>query len=111
MLYNIVLCIWSQSLHLLFLHQIATEKALSLEEVREEASVILEEMSQKLQMGFIRLMAYMLSKVLKRIFTGIHVNTEGLNAVRNQPIQLCITHVVQPVCNVQLLSHIQIQHV
>ncbi|XP_040016371.2 dihydroxyacetone phosphate acyltransferase isoform X1 [Gasterosteus aculeatus] len=76
--------------------EIATEKALSLEEVREEASVILEEMSQKLQMGFIRLMAYMLSKVLKRIFTGIHVNTEGLNAlkqaVQESPVILLPNH-------------------
>uniref|UniRef100_G3PJK5 Glyceronephosphate O-acyltransferase 2 n=1 Tax=Gasterosteus aculeatus aculeatus TaxID=481459 RepID=G3PJK5_GASAC len=75
---------------------IATEKALSLEEVREEASVILEEMSQKLQMGFIRLMAYMLSKVLKRILTGIHVNTEGLNAlkqaVQESPVILLPNH-------------------
>ncbi|KAL6095701.1 gnpat [Pungitius sinensis] len=66
--------------------EIATEKGLSLEEVRGEASVILEEMSLKLQMGFIRLMAYILSKVLKRILTGIHVNTEGLNALK-QAIQ------------------------
>ncbi|XP_037305583.2 dihydroxyacetone phosphate acyltransferase-like [Pungitius pungitius] len=66
--------------------EIATEKGSSLEEVREEASVILEEMSQKLQMGFIRLMAYILSKVFKRIFTGIYVNTEGLNALK-QAIQ------------------------
>ncbi|XP_062415568.1 dihydroxyacetone phosphate acyltransferase-like [Pungitius pungitius] len=68
------------------IQEIATEKGLSLEEVREEASVILEEMSQKLQMGFIRLLAYILSKVLKRILTGIHVNTEGLNALK-QAIQ------------------------
>ncbi|KAL6095703.1 gnpat [Pungitius sinensis] len=62
--------------------EVATEKGLSLEEVREEASVILEEMSQKLQMGFIRLMGYILSKVFKRILTGIYVNTEGLNALK-----------------------------
>ncbi|KAM8831772.1 dihydroxyacetone phosphate acyltransferase isoform 2-T2 [Spinachia spinachia] len=47
--------------------EIATEKGSSLEEVRQEASVILEEMSLRLQMGFIRLMAYVLSKLKQAI--------------------------------------------
>jgi len=62
--------------------QIAAETGCSLEEVREDASVILEEMSQNLQLGFIRLMGYVFSKVFKRLFTSINVNMEGLNAVR-----------------------------
>ena len=64
--------------------QIAMETGLSMEEVREEACGILEEMSQNLQLGFIRLMAYMLSKVFKRLFTGVFVNMEGLNTVRTK---------------------------
>lgn len=51
-------------------------------EVREDACGILEEMSQNLQLGFIRLMAYTLTKVFKRLFTSIYVNMEGLNMVR-----------------------------
>lgn len=64
--------------------QIATETGSSLEEVREEACGILEEMSQNLQLGPIRLMAYILTKVIKRLFTSIYVNMEGLNAVRTK---------------------------
>lgn len=62
--------------------QIAAETGLSVKEVREEARGILEEMSQNLQLGFIRLMAYTLCKVFKRIFKSIFVNMEGLNTVR-----------------------------
>lgn len=53
-----------------------------MEEVREDARTILEEMSQNLQLGFIRLMAYTLSKVFRRLFSHIFVNIEGLNMVR-----------------------------
>ncbi|XP_045916340.1 dihydroxyacetone phosphate acyltransferase isoform X1 [Micropterus dolomieu] len=66
--------------------EIAMETKSSVEEVREEACGILEEMSQNLQLGFIRLMAYTLTKVLKRLFTSINVNMEGLNALQ-QAIQ------------------------
>ncbi|XP_041815042.1 dihydroxyacetone phosphate acyltransferase isoform X2 [Chelmon rostratus] len=43
--------------------EIAAETGSSAEEVREEARGILEEMSQNLQLGFIRLMAYTLTKL------------------------------------------------
>lgn len=59
------------------------EMGSSVEEVREDACGILEEMSQNLQLGFIRLMAYTLTKVIKRLFTSVYVNMEGLNMVRN----------------------------
>lgn len=61
--------------------QISMETGSSVEEVREDARGILEEMSQNLQLGFIRLIAYVLSKVLKRLFSSVLVNMEGLNAV------------------------------
>lgn len=63
--------------------QVATETGLTVNEVREDARTILEEMSQNLQLGFIRLMAYTLSKVFKRLFSSIFVNMDGLNLVRN----------------------------
>lgn len=62
--------------------QIAVETGLSVDEVKEDARGILEEMSQNLQLSFIRLMAYVLSKVFKRLFSGVFVNVEGLNTVR-----------------------------
>lgn len=52
-----------------------------MDEVREDARGILEEMSQNLQLSFIRLMGYVLSKVFKRLFSSIFVNVEGLNMV------------------------------
>lgn len=67
----------------MFCPQIATETGLTVKEVREDARTILEEMSQNLQLGFIRLMAYTLSKVFKRLFSNIFVNMDGLNLVRN----------------------------
>lgn len=54
---------------------------MTVKEVREDARAILEEMSQNLQLGFIRLMAYTLSKVFKRLFSSIFVNLEGLTTV------------------------------
>lgn len=64
------------------LPQIAKETGLSVDEVKEDARSILEEMSQNLQLNFIRLMSYVLTKVFKRLFSGIFVNVEGLNSVR-----------------------------
>lgn len=66
--------------------QIAMETGSSVEELREDAQGILEEMSQNLQLGFIRLMAYVLSKVFKRLFSSVLVNMEGLNAVRTRSL-------------------------
>lgn len=57
------------------------ETGSTVQEVTEEACGILEEMSQNLQLGFIRLMGYTLTKVFKRLFTSIFVNMEGLNTV------------------------------
>ncbi|XP_037606301.1 dihydroxyacetone phosphate acyltransferase [Sebastes umbrosus] len=76
--------------------EIATETGSSLEEVREEACGILEEMSQNLQLGPIRLMAYILTKVIKRLFTSIYINMEGLNAlqqaIQENPVILMPNH-------------------
>lgn len=62
------------------------ETGSSVETVREEARNILEEMSQNLQLSFIRLMGYTLSKVFKRLFSSIFVNMEGLNRVRTKGV-------------------------
>ncbi|XP_020497679.2 dihydroxyacetone phosphate acyltransferase isoform X2 [Labrus bergylta] len=76
--------------------EIATEMGSSVEEVREEATGILEEMSQNLQLGFIRLMGYTVSKMSKRLFSSINVNMEGLNrlqqAIQEHPVILMPNH-------------------
>ncbi|XP_030577859.1 dihydroxyacetone phosphate acyltransferase [Archocentrus centrarchus] len=76
--------------------EIAMETGSSVEKVREEACGILEEMSQNLQLGFIRLMAYTVNKVFKRVFRSIYVNMEGLSmlqqAVQESPVILIPNH-------------------
>lgn len=56
--------------------------------MREAAAGILEEMSQNLQLGAIRLMSYTLSKVFKRLYSSIYVNMEGLNRVGTDHINI-----------------------
>ncbi|CAN9507364.1 unnamed protein product [Ophioblennius macclurei] len=83
-----------------FLRRVAAEVAMetgaTVEEVKGEASKILEEMSQNLQLGFIRLMGYVLSKVIKRIYRGVYVNADGLNAlqqaIQENPVILMPSH-------------------
>ncbi|XP_029281141.1 LOW QUALITY PROTEIN: dihydroxyacetone phosphate acyltransferase [Cottoperca gobio] len=76
--------------------EVAMETGSSVEEVREEVCGLLEEMSQNLQLGFIRLLGYMISKVFKRVFSGIFVNMEGLNAlqqaIQENPVILMPNH-------------------
>uniref|UniRef100_A0A665V1B1 Si:ch73-21k16.5 n=1 Tax=Echeneis naucrates TaxID=173247 RepID=A0A665V1B1_ECHNA len=76
--------------------EIAMETGSSLEEVREEAYGILDEISQNMQLGFIRLLGYTLTKVFKRLFTCIYVNMEGLNrlqqAIQETPVILMPNH-------------------
>uniref|UniRef100_A0A3B3X220 Phospholipid/glycerol acyltransferase domain-containing protein n=1 Tax=Poecilia mexicana TaxID=48701 RepID=A0A3B3X220_9TELE len=57
-------------------------------EVRDEACGIMREMSQNLQLRFIRLLGFVVRKVFKRIFSAIYVNMEGLQALQ-QATQEC----------------------
>ncbi|XP_047430409.1 dihydroxyacetone phosphate acyltransferase isoform X2 [Mugil cephalus] len=86
-----------ESQHLRYVaKEIATETGSSVEDVRREAGEILEEMSQNLQLGCIRLMGYVLSKVFKRLFRSILVNVDGLNALQQvsqeRPVILMPNH-------------------
>lgn len=76
--------------------EVAMESGETLEVVREQASGILEEMSQNLQLGFIRLLGFILTKVFKRLFRSIHVNQEGLDrlqqAIQETPVILMPNH-------------------
>lgn len=51
------------------------------EAVLEEASALLDEMSQNLQLGFIRLLGFAMSKIFKSVFSSINVNEDGLTWV------------------------------
>ncbi|XP_077365966.1 dihydroxyacetone phosphate acyltransferase [Festucalex cinctus] len=62
--------------------EVAMETGSSPELVRAQAVAILNEMSQKLQLGFVRLMGFMLSKVLKCIYSNIYVNMDALHMLR-----------------------------
>ena len=62
--------------------QIATETGSSVVEVREEARRLLGEITHNLQLSSVRVMAYTLSKLAKRLFSSIYVNMEGLSMVR-----------------------------
>lgn len=53
----------------------------AVDEVQEEASVILEEMAQRLQLSTVRFFAFTLSKVFKTLFRSICVNEEGIQRV------------------------------
>ncbi|XP_064847861.1 dihydroxyacetone phosphate acyltransferase isoform X2 [Oncorhynchus masou masou] len=76
--------------------EVAMETGESVDLVREEASGILDEMSQNLQLGFIRLLGFTLSKVFKRLFSHININQEGLNrlqqAIQEFPVILMPNH-------------------
>uniref|UniRef100_A0A3Q2P6Q2 Dihydroxyacetone phosphate acyltransferase-like n=1 Tax=Fundulus heteroclitus TaxID=8078 RepID=A0A3Q2P6Q2_FUNHE len=64
------------------IEEVAVETGSSVEEVRGEVRRTLGEMSQNLQLRFIRLMAFTFRKVFKRLFSAIYVNVEGLNALQ-----------------------------
>ncbi|KAM9782746.1 dihydroxyacetone phosphate acyltransferase [Neosynchiropus ocellatus] len=76
--------------------EIAAETSVSAEELKVSARGILEEMSQNLQLRCIRLMAFSLTKVIKRIFSNIYINMEGLSmlqqAIQESPVILMPNH-------------------
>lgn len=75
---------------------VAVETGSSEEEVRDKVCSILREMSQNLQMIFIRLMGFTIRKVFKRIFSAIYVNMDGLHmlqqATQEYPVILMPNH-------------------
>ncbi|KAI4890316.1 hypothetical protein NFI96_019576, partial [Prochilodus magdalenae] len=75
---------------------ISVESGEPLECVKEEAAGLLEEMAQNLQLSFIRLLGFSLSKIFKRLFRSIRVNEDGLarlrQAIQEQPVILMPNH-------------------
>ncbi|XP_043075932.1 dihydroxyacetone phosphate acyltransferase [Puntigrus tetrazona] len=93
MLKSIVL----QSDHLQYvIKQVSSESGDSTECVADEASVILDEMAHRLQLGTIRFFAFALSKAFKRLFRSVRVNEEGIQrlqqAVQEHPVVLLPSH-------------------
>ncbi|KPP59406.1 dihydroxyacetone phosphate acyltransferase-like, partial [Scleropages formosus] len=76
--------------------QMAKESKEPLDVIREEAAEILEEMSHNLQLGYIRFLSFILSKVFKRLFRRIVVNENGLQrlqqAIQETPVILMPNH-------------------
>ncbi|KAG1938404.1 dihydroxyacetone phosphate acyltransferase [Pimephales promelas] len=78
------------------IQEIVVESDEPREAVQEEASAILDEMSQNLQLGFIRLLGFAMTKVFKSVFSSIYVNEEGLTrlqqAIQEHPVILMPNH-------------------
>lgn len=66
---------------LLWLSKVSKEMGKPVDEVQEEASAILEEMAQRMQLSTVRFFAFTLSKVFKTLFRSICVNEDGIQRV------------------------------
>ncbi len=67
---------------LFWLVKVSKETGSATDDIQEEASAILEEMAQCLQLSTVRFFAFTLSKVFKTLFRSICVNEEGIQRVR-----------------------------
>ncbi|XP_067274222.1 dihydroxyacetone phosphate acyltransferase isoform X2 [Pseudorasbora parva] len=78
------------------IQEIMVECAEPREALLEEASALLDEMSQNLQLGFIRLLGFAMTKVLKSLFSAVYVNEDGLTrlqqAIKEHPVILMPNH-------------------
>ncbi|KAK1805658.1 hypothetical protein P4O66_019930 [Electrophorus voltai] len=76
--------------------EVAAESGKPQARVREEAAALLDEMSQNLQVTFIRLLGFALSKIFTRLFRRIRVNEDGLarlqQATQEHPVILMPNH-------------------
>lgn len=85
----------SDQLHYV-INQVSKETGRATDDVQEEASAILEEMAQCLQLSTVRFFAFTLSKVFKTLFRSICVNEEGIQrlqqAIQEHPVVLLPSH-------------------
>ncbi|XP_076011188.1 dihydroxyacetone phosphate acyltransferase isoform X2 [Genypterus blacodes] len=76
--------------------QLSKETGEAAEVIQEEASSILEEMAQRLQLSTVRFFAFALSKAFKTLFRSICVNEEGIQrlqqAIHEHPVVLLPSH-------------------
>lgn len=85
----------SDQLHYV-INQVSKESGRTSEELRDEASEIVEEMAHRLQLSTIRFFAFALSKVFKTLFKSICVNEDGIQrlqqAIQEHPVVLLPSH-------------------
>lgn len=85
----------SDQLHYV-INQVSKETGRPSDDVQEEASAILEEMAQCLQLSTVRFFAFTLSKVFKTLFRSICVNEDGIQrlqqAIHEHPVVLLPSH-------------------
>ncbi|XP_069625446.1 dihydroxyacetone phosphate acyltransferase isoform X2 [Ranitomeya imitator] len=78
------------------LRQISLESGDSLDVVQDQATEILDEMGQNLNLAAIRMFALTLSKIFKRLFHKVCVNEEGIQrlgqAIQEHPVVLLPSH-------------------
>ncbi|KAL4630450.1 dihydroxyacetone phosphate acyltransferase-like [Arapaima gigas] len=78
------------------MQQMSKESGEPLDVIKEEVTETLEEMSQNLQLGYIRFMSFILSKVFKKLFRRIVVNENGLHrlqqVIQETPVILMPNH-------------------
>ncbi|KAG8583418.1 hypothetical protein GDO81_008399 [Engystomops pustulosus] len=76
--------------------QISLESGEPLDAIQEQATEILDEMGQNLNLAAIRMFALTLSKIFKRLFQKVCVNEEGIQrlaqAIQEHPVVLLPSH-------------------
>uniref|UniRef100_A0A8C9YAM9 Glyceronephosphate O-acyltransferase n=1 Tax=Sander lucioperca TaxID=283035 RepID=A0A8C9YAM9_SANLU len=85
----------SDQLHYV-INQVSKETGKATDDIKEEASAILEEMAQCLQLSTVRFFAFTLSKAFKTLFRSICVNEDGIQrlqqAIQEHPVVLLPSH-------------------
>ncbi|KAF1376877.1 hypothetical protein PFLUV_G00216040 [Perca fluviatilis] len=85
----------SDQLHYV-INQVSKETGKATDDVKEEASAILEEMAQCLQLSTVRFFAFTLTKAFKTLFRSICVNEDGIQrlqqAIQEHPVVLLPSH-------------------
>ncbi|XP_060907623.1 dihydroxyacetone phosphate acyltransferase isoform X3 [Labrus mixtus] len=85
----------SDQLHFV-INQVSKETGRAADDLKDEASAILDEMAQCLQLSTVRFFAFILSKVFKTLFRSIRVNEEGIQrlqqAIHEHPVVLLPSH-------------------
>ncbi|XP_073407969.1 dihydroxyacetone phosphate acyltransferase isoform X3 [Dendrobates tinctorius] len=78
------------------IRQISLESGDSLDVIQDQATEILDEMGQNLNLAAIRMFALTLSKIFKRLFHKVCVNEEGIQrlgqAIQEHPVVLLPSH-------------------
>ncbi|XP_075049347.1 dihydroxyacetone phosphate acyltransferase-like [Mixophyes fleayi] len=76
--------------------QISEDSGEPFEAIQEQAAEILDEMGHNLKLGAIRLFAFSLSKIVRRLYQKLFVNVEGIQslakAIEEHPVVLMPSH-------------------